>query len=341
MKWTQLGSVFLVFVSVSCGGSGEGSVCGADIPATAGGYCTQGNKILDANGEQKVFHGVNRPSLEWDYGGIKLNAADFEEMASWKANVVRLPLNQAFWFGGQREIYKNRVDQVVGWALDAGLHVIIDLHRAPLEGAELNEQQDMTNEQSLEFWKEVAALYKDEPEISFDLYNEPRNITWAQWRNGGNHPMGWKIVGMQQLYDAVRNAGAKNLVLVGGLNWAYEFSGLLDNPLDGYNIIYVTHLYGFNGKRPEDWAEDWLFLKDRYPLMIGEFGPSHNEGAFELEYVEEVLRVADENSLSWTAWAWYNFSTNNLFDENWQTDPPNYSITPYGQLVKDRLATYD
>lgn len=325
------------------GGDGEGvefstTGCGPDAPATVGGYCVSGNQILDESGAPKIFRGVNRPSLEWSKTGEGFSPEDFQEMAVWNANIVRIPLNQAYLLTEvvARE-YETRVAEVVGWARDAGLHVILDLHRAPLVGGEVNEQQDMTNEDSLTFWEEIASTYKDDPEVSFELYNEPRGITWTQWRDGGTHSDGWTIVGMQRLYDAIRATGAHNLILVGGLNWAYDLKGLLEIPLDGYNIVYVTHLYGYGGKRPEDWQDDWLFLADQYPLFISEFGPHVSDPEPDLEYTAAVMDTADAYALSWTAWAWFNFSTNNIIEGPWTTDPSDYTITEYGQQVRDRL----
>ncbi len=311
--------------------------CGPDAPAPLGGYCVSGNQILDESGDRKLFRGVNRPSLEWSVSGEHFSLEDFRLMASWHANVVRLPLNQEYFIGLRSGDYQARIREVVGWAREAGLHVILDLHRAPLSGAPDNEQQDMTNERSLQFWEEVASVYGEDPEISFELYNEPRNITWAQWRDGGTHPDGWTIVGMQQLYDTIRGTGAHNLVLIGGLNWAYDLSGLGEYPIDGYNIVYVTHLYGYNGKKPEDWQEDWLFLADQHPLFISEFGPHVTDPEPDLSYTEAVFETASAHQLSWTAWAWFNFTTNNVIEGAFTEDPDDYVISDYGRQVKEAL----
>jgi hypothetical protein len=38
---------------------------------------------------------------------------------------------------------------------------------------------------------------------------------------------------MQQLYSAVRAAGADNLVVAGGIDWAYDLSGVPGHSLQG------------------------------------------------------------------------------------------------------------
>ncbi len=90
---------------------------------------------MHADGSAHLFHGVARPSMEWDSAGEWRNAggmrADFEMMATWHANVVRIALNQDFWLSGAAlyaPAYQATVDQAVKMAEAAGLDVILDLH---------------------------------------------------------------------------------------------------------------------------------------------------------------------------------------------------------------------
>ena len=38
---------------------------------------------------------------------------------------------------------------------------------------------------SEEFWASAAARYKNQPHVLFGIYNEPFNISWDVWKNGG------------------------------------------------------------------------------------------------------------------------------------------------------------
>jgi endoglucanase len=61
--------------------------------------------------------------------GEGLSAADFEQMVSWNANVVRIALNQDFWIAASPLYdpgYAPLVDSAVTWAEAAGLDVILD-----------------------------------------------------------------------------------------------------------------------------------------------------------------------------------------------------------------------
>ena len=74
-----------------------GCAAAPTVPVAPGGYYVNGNTVCTADGRPHLFHGVARPSLEWSSSGEGLLAADFQRMATWKANVVRVPLNQDFW----------------------------------------------------------------------------------------------------------------------------------------------------------------------------------------------------------------------------------------------------
>jgi hypothetical protein len=62
-------------------------------PTAPGGYYTNGASVCTADGTAHQFHGVDRPSMEWGSAGENIGAADFNAMASWHANVVRIALN--------------------------------------------------------------------------------------------------------------------------------------------------------------------------------------------------------------------------------------------------------
>jgi endoglucanase len=47
----------------------------------------------------------------------------------------------------------------------------------------------------------------------------------------------------------VRDTGANNVVIIGGLNYAYDLSGIANYAIDGVNIMYNTHPYDFGGKQ--------------------------------------------------------------------------------------------
>jgi endoglucanase len=323
--------------------------CAATPPVAVapGGYYVNGNTICTADGRAHMFHGVDRPSLEWQSGGVNLSLADFRLIASWNANVVRIGLNQDFWISDSPlgdPNYPLLVDDVIRWAEIAGMDVILDLHWSdrgvlgsclPANG--MGCQQLAPDVNSLRFWSEVAARYRDDGRVMFELYNEPHDISWEVWRNGGDTGQGWQAVGMQQLADAVRAAGANNIVIIGGLNWAYDLSGVPANRILGNNIVYASHPYksGDPSREPPFWQTSFGFLAATDPVVITEFGDI--TGTCATDYPAQVIRFADVRGIGWTAWAWFpggcHFPA--LIDD-WAGTP-----SPLGAIVKPALLGYD
>jgi endoglucanase len=346
-------------------------------PAAPNGFSVMGNKIYDPRTCAPIlFHGIARPSMESWYGGdqrlVDNVAGDFTLMKSWGANLVRIPISQSFWVAGtywNRAAvaagvdYKAKVIDVVSKARAQGLYVIIDLHasdRGDMNYSETPDGQQLPDANiSVPFWRDVATTFKDDGGVIFELYNEPHEITSAEWLHGADIPTGpsypgdpkvragYKAVGMQTLYDVVRSTGARNVVLVSGLHWGYYLNEVPQNRVQGYNIAYATHPYDWSDKQPDTWEPAWGVLAATDPVIISEFGayscapepPEHPQG---LSYYTQVLDYADRKGLSWVAWAWWvreepadNACKYPALISDWTGTP-----TLSGQIIKARLATY-
>src|SRR5438477_5861776 len=195
-------------------------------------------------------------------------------------------------------------------------------------------QQLLADANSITFWSEVAARYKGDGRVLFELYNEPNGVAWPVWQNGGATPEGWTAAGMQQLYDAVRAADAENLVVIGGLNWAFDLSGVPKYRINGYNIMYATHPYAQDGDRaPATWDRAFGNLTKTDPVIATEFGDSPTcDGV----YNKKLIDYADLHNASWTAWAWW------AGDCGFPSLISDWSGTPTmdGMVVKTALANY-
>jgi hypothetical protein len=318
----------------------------ASPPAVApGGYYTNGSTVCSADGTPHLFHGVDRPSMEWG-AGEHISAADFQAMADWHANVVRVELNQDFWLAGAAlymSDYQDRVDQVVHFAEAVGLDVILDLHwsdRGDLSvtqlqgaGAGNSGQQPMADVNSQQFWSEVATKYQSDGHVLFEFYNEPHDISWQTWLNGGT--LGYPIVGMQALYDTVRATGANNVVVAGGLSYAFDLSGVEATPIQGYNVMYATHPYNPQDSRARFESDfGYLATNDIAPVMATEFGDSSSGCTGDWD--RQLVEFADAHRMSWSAWAWYAGDCKfPALISDW-----SYTTTVQGDAVKAALLAY-
>jgi endoglucanase len=338
--------------------------------AAPGGYSVIGNKIYEPGTCKPIlFHGMTRPAMQWSPGGddrfVKIGD-DIALIKSWGANVLRFPITQVFWLSGNKQYdptYKARVIDVVTKARALGLAVILDNHASDRGNANYSltpdgqQMPDMNN--TLPFWKDVAATFKNDGGVIFELYNEPHEITWDVWLNGGDiasgptYPggpfgEGYKAVGMQQLYDAVRGVGAKNLVLVSGMHWGYYLNGVAQNRVKGFNIVYGAHPYDWPDKQPDVWENDFGVLAATDPVIISEFGAYD---CTRLWYYNAALDYADKKGMSWVSWAWWSPPpvTSTYTQAQRESDICHFPalITDWngapsssGQIIKARLATY-
>jgi hypothetical protein len=264
----------------------------------------------------------------------------------WNSKLIRLSLNQDFWLNTSAQHdpnYQCWVDQQVQWIRSLDMGVILDLHWSDCGNLQISTscQQPMADENSLTFWKEVATKYANQEDIMFELYNEPMIIPWNIWRDGGSLSTSggccgggeFTAVGMQQLYDEVRSTNANNIVVVGGINWAYDLSGVTSGyALNGTNIVYNTHPYNHNdgSKMPSDWPRAFGNLAKEKPVMATEFGQYCYSG----DYDQEFIQFASSYNMSWTAWAWF------VADCNFPSMISDWNGTPLGsigQLVQSAL----
>ncbi|HEY4012827.1 MAG TPA: cellulase family glycosylhydrolase [Polyangiaceae bacterium] len=335
---------------------------GSPPPMAPNGYYTQGATVCTPAGTPHLFHGVDRPTLEFcpdstDPSCTHLSADDFQLMGSWNANVVRVALDQDRWLSAAALYdpnYASTVDQVVAWAEAAGLDVILDLHwsdRGDLtvtssakQAAGNSEQQPMADVNSIEFWKEVAARYRGDGRVLFELYNEPNSVSWSIWLYGGMSG-GYEYAGMQMLYDAIRNdAHADNVVIAGGLDWAFDLSQVKQYPIQGYNVMYAAHVYRA-GDPGSQWQTNFGYLAQQNvaPVIITEFGDNQSTPNCTSAWDTSVIAYADQWSMSWSAWAWYATGSGTL--ESLCAFPSiisDWSATPsvQGQAVLAALQNY-
>jgi aryl-phospho-beta-D-glucosidase BglC (GH1 family) len=317
------------------------------LPATTQELKVSGNQLVTPDGKSVWLQGVNVPELSWSPNGEnKVVWSVHLAIDDWHANVIRLPVMDTFWFGKGRgdqpsnnaDAYRQIVDDAVKLASTRGAYIVLDLHRF------------LTPDQScVDFWKDAAARYKNNPAVLFDIFNEPHGISWDVWQKGGPVVLKAKDgtsttvqgVGMQALVDAVRGTGAKNIIVAGGLEYAYDLTGILNGyALDdkgGNGIMYATHFYNWH----KGWSAHFMAVAAKYPVLIGETGADikkmnfipANQQEDPSTWVPDLLGFIQKNRLNWTGWSFYTGSTPGML-----SDLSNYTPNSFwGEPVKDAL----
>lgn len=291
----------------------------ATTPSVVGPLSTSGNTILQANGAPFVPRGVVLNGLETIPTASTVTEQAVIQAKAWGANIIRLPLGEQFWLSSNCDYspgYQAEVNQVVNWITSLGMVALLDLHTNTVQGCEPGGPHNMADEaQSPTFWNQVAAQYASNPLVAFDLYNEPHNIPSQVWLNGGltvdvYRPYQiYQAAGMQQLYNAVRVTGAKNLVFISGLNWANDPPS---QPVSGNNIVYAAHAYTCPDNPPPSCAsltpydpssilKPWVAFSSTHPVAVTEFGwPSQGDGT----YLANLITYVRTQGWGWIAFAW-------------------------------------
>jgi hypothetical protein len=232
----------------------------------------------------------------------------------WGATVIRLSISSAYWTMtncNYTSKYAPAVDAAVKAVTSHGMVALLDLHTETQLPCGIVHTQMMADHSAIAFWRDVADRYKGNPLVAFDLYNEPHDITDDVWRDGGwvtNTKQPFLAAGMQEMYDAIRSTGARNLVIATGQDWGNRFPA--EDLLDGYNIVYAIHMYTCpisvteckaRTKDPTPILRRWIPAAGRVPLMITEYGwPDAKDGW----YNAKVIGFAAQFHWGWIAFGW-------------------------------------
>lgn len=321
------------------------------------------NQILDTAGNPMRFFGVNCAGLEWNSRDDHIEASVHAALEEWKVNLIRLPVSQDRWFGFAREqkeaqnfiAYRELVDRIVADAKQHNAVILLDLHWSDMGvwGENIG-QHSMPDMNSVVFWRDAAYRYKDADNVIFGLYNEPKNVSWELWRNGGTvteqvknretkrmRTYRYETPGMAGLIRVIRETGAKNAIVVGGLDWAYTFEHMIDEVGDlndigeGNGLIFDTHIYPW--KRLE-WDLDVTVISKLHPVLVGEYGHYGNEakpreGKQSLpseEWIPRLFSWINKHKYSCCAWDFHPHAGPSLI-KNFEYEPTEF----YGIFVKD------
>lgn len=212
--------------------------------------------------------------------------SDFAWMAGWGFDFARLPLSYRCWSGPDDwlridEAALREVDDAVEFGRRHGIHVSLNLHRAPgycvnPPGEPLSLwDSDEALEACCAHWAHLARRYRGRPsrQVSFNLLNEPPDLLEATYV---------RVVG--RLVEAIRAEDPDRLVIADGLRWGRTpvpgLAGLgIAQSARGYDPFWLSHF-----KAP------WLpgsdrWLEPRWPWQAG-LGEAWDRDRLQRELVE-------------------------------------------------------
>jgi aryl-phospho-beta-D-glucosidase BglC (GH1 family) len=199
-----------------------------------------------------------------DWNNKPFAESDFDWIAEWGFNFVRLPCDYRIWTeapGNYREAPLKQLDEAIAFARARGIHTLLNLHRAPgytvahppeklslwSDGADGEEARAQFAAQ----WKMFAERYRGIParELSFNLVNEPAHVPAEKY-----------VRACAAAVTAIRSADPDRLVVADGLDWGSipvpELKALkIAQATRGYAPGHITH-----------YQASWVKGSENYPV---------------------------------------------------------------------------
>jgi endoglucanase len=285
------------------------SAAPAQAAGTGTGYLhTSGNKIIDSTGATVRLTGINWFGMETDnhtFHGLWAQVtwrSMMDHMAQLGYNTIRVPYTGDSLRSGAQATSINTntnpdlvglspmqiLDQVVAYAGQKGMRIILDRHRPSTAGqtalwytASVSEASEIAD------WQMLAQHYANNPTvIGADLFNEPHaegtdpNATGACW-GCGVQARDWRLAA-QRIGNAVLQANSNWLIIVEGVSCPTTggipntFDNIPDDPMEcdwwGGNLalagqfpvqlsvanrlVYSAHDYGISVFDRQPWFKD-------------------------------------------------------------------------------------
>jgi endoglucanase len=261
---------------------------------------TQGNTFTNKNGEAISLRGVSLCSLAWHSPLAQIKQVS-DVNTGWHPNILRLPVQVREWdrVGGDAYI-RDRLEPAVKICRENGVYCIIDWHL-------IAAWDDPASDKILRnFWRKVAPLYANNPNILYEIFNEPTTPkqrtreNWLRWRDKA-----------QSWVNFIRTLAPETILLVGSPHWDQMTSFAAEDPIVGTNIGYVSHVYP--NWKPHKWDKLFGNAAAKIPMMITEWGWSSTEGSkkdFVLygntqSYGQPLRDYLDAKPhIGWTAWSY-------------------------------------
>lgn len=222
-------------------------------------------------------------------------------------NSIRIPLHYKLFLSDYSAGFRY-LDQIVAWARESGLLVILDLHCAPggQTGTNIDDswgypwlfESARDQDLAVTVWARIAAHYRQDPTVlGYDLLNEPIPpfARIASYKKS--------IVPLYlRMIKAIRETDTHHILILEGADWAGNFD-IFSSPVAN-NVIYSFHKYWTAPVSAS--VQEYIDFRDRYnvPVWMGESGENS------AEWIHTFVQVLNENQIGWCFWPYKKMAIN-------------------------------
>ena len=277
---------------------------------------------MEATGDW--FEGCVLTEMETIWGAARIAQWHFQAIAAKGFDTVRIPINWGTRMDDALTIHPDwmrRVQEVVDWALDAGLYVIINAHHEATLYGHLHQRELYEAERWLEaVWGQIGAHFGYYPEtLIFEPWNEPRpGIGGWYWDPVGQLPR------IHSLADATNGLNHFALQVIrnsGGYN-ANRIVKLVTVQADA-NLIYTyTHpendpfvmlgVFLYPGREENQLEQIENALAQHIPVAIKETSPIDDWPLYQ--------------RLEWAQWIYAELAALGVPSMWWNTSGTSYDV---------------
>merc|ERR1712107_785396 len=176
------------------------------------------------------------------------------------------------------------VEAVVDSAIEEGIYVIVDWH-------DHNAHRHL--DASKTFFKAIARKYGSSPNVLFETFNEPEQLSWS----------GTIKLYHEELISVIRPF-SKNLIILGVNTWSQDVDEATRDPAAGENLAYALHFYA--GTHKFELREKMeRALNKNHCLFVSEWGACECTGDGKLDFRESDtwLSFLEQHQISDCNWA--------------------------------------
>lgn len=248
---------------------------------------TKGNKIVGKDNRVVQLRGMSMFWSQWMPQFYNKEAVAWLRK-DWNINVIRASMgvddNGGYITHPERE--KQKVYTIIDEAIRLGIYVIVDWHSHHAEDH---------LEEAKTFFDEVSKKYGHQPNIIYELYNEPLNEP------------NWVTV-LKPYHEAViasiRKNDKDNLVVCGTRTWSQRVDEVIGHEVNDSNVAYTLHYYAASHKQSlRDIAQK--ALDAGLAIFVTEFGTTIYDGNGFIDVKESKAwwSFLDKNKISWCNWS--------------------------------------
>jgi endoglucanase len=258
---------------------------------------------------------------EW---GLRVQEPWLQIIADAGFDTVRIPIRWSAHAAAEPpytidEAFFARVDEVVGWALDAGLQAIINIHHYE----EIHADPEAHRARLVALWEQISTHYQTYPNtLLFEVMNEPTDrFTPRLWNE-------YQL----EIVEVIRATNPTRTIVIGGVDWNSLWQlPWIRLPQDKTNLIVTFHNYepfefthqgaewtsGTDAYLGREWPirDDEVRLRQYFdyaaqwqknlgvPLLMGEFGAYYKADMdSRIRFTRAVVERAEAEGIAWCYW---------------------------------------